>query len=104
MNERFVGVLPFEIRSSKVKKIIYSETIVCICEHTDRVHAFEVNEFYNIINHQEFRVFDKERELFGQSIRDVQIFDAAIKDDIVYVLSANGLTKYDVFSEEKKEQ
>ena len=85
MNERFVGVLPFEIKG-KIKKMIYSETVICIAEHTDRCHVFEVNEFYNIINHQEFVIFDNEKVQHHQ-LQSVHILDALIQNDHIYVLS-----------------
>ena len=66
MNERLVGVLPFEIKSNIVK-MVYDETVILVCEEYDKCHVFEVNEFYNIINHQEFVVFKKERPPLNQN-------------------------------------
>jgi hypothetical protein len=50
MNDRFVGVLPFEIKG-EISKMVYKESVILITEKTDICHVFEVNEFYNIINH-----------------------------------------------------
>ena len=50
MNERLIGVIPFEIKENIVK-LVYSESVILICEEHDKCHVFEVNEFYNIINH-----------------------------------------------------
>jgi len=51
MNERFIGMLPFEIKG-RIRKLVYQDSIIVILEDNDKFHTLEVNEFYNIINHQ----------------------------------------------------
>ena len=53
MNEKFVGFLPFEIKNG-VKQILYFDSFVVICETKNDCHIFELNEYYNILNHKCF--------------------------------------------------
>lgn len=91
MNDRYIGAISFETHG-KIKKLVYHESVVALCEEHDVVHVFEVNEDYLIVNHREVRVFT------GITIQS-KIFDAAIKDDYLYVLSTCGVTKYDLLFE-----
>ena len=83
--------------------MVYFESIILLIEQYENCHLFELNEYYNIINHQAFSIrdgivnFDSEIEMCKDDI--IQIFDAKILDDQVYVLSQLGLTKFDIYDE-----
>lgn len=50
MNDKFIGQLPFDLKND-AKSIMYSESLILICETQSNCHILEVNEYYNIVNH-----------------------------------------------------
>jgi hypothetical protein len=85
MNEKFIGQLPFEIKNG-IKKLMYFDSFIVICETKSICHIFELNEYYNILNHKVFEIPDNS-----------EIFDASIIDESVYVVSQYGLTRYEIY-------
>lgn len=57
MNDKFVGMLPFDLKYG-AKSMVYSQSNILISEKYNLCHLFELNEFYNIINHQVFKIFE----------------------------------------------
>ena len=58
MNDKFIGNLALELKYG-VKKLIYFNSVLLIAEKKSLCHIFELNEFYNLINHQTLTVFDQ---------------------------------------------
>lgn len=57
VNNKFVAQLPFDL-TFKAKHLVYYESLIVIAEESEFCHVCELNEFYNIINHQVFSVRD----------------------------------------------
>jgi hypothetical protein len=58
MNDKFIGCLPLDLKYG-AQKILYFSSILIIAEKKNLCHIFELNEFYNLINHQTITVFDQ---------------------------------------------
>ena len=76
--------------------MIYSESVILVCEKHSNVHTFELNEYYNIVNHQSFELFDRDIE-GPNEIKEV--LDAHIIQDFVYILTDTSLIRIDIFAE-----
>lgn len=95
MNEKFIGQLPFDLKSD-AKLMVYSESLILICESYKQCHIFELNEYYNIVNHQSFQMYDYELECNHES---KTIFDAKIEDEVAFILTTTCLCKINIYAE-----
>jgi hypothetical protein len=75
MNEKFIGQLPFEMPNG-AKKMLYLDSFILICENRKTVHLFELNEYYNILNHKAFSISEPQ-----------EILDSTILEETLYILS-----------------
>ena len=55
LNNKFIGKLPFDLKY-EAKQIIYYDSFVLICEAVNQCHLFELNEYFNITNHQIYSI------------------------------------------------
>lgn len=102
MNNKFVAQLPFDL-TFKARHLVYYESMIVVAEESEFCHVFELNEFYNIINHQVFSVREGVINQGSESAKYkgdiIEIFDAVVIDDQVFVLSQLGLTRFDIDDE-----
>ncbi len=91
--------LPFELKS-RAKLIRQDESTIMICESKDICHLFEVNEYQNIIDHQVFTLTCG-IEMYSTTCVDNEIFiyDGCIKNEIAYVVSSIGVTRYQIYQD-----
>lgn len=54
-NQKLISCLPFDLKYD-CKKMVYENGLVVLLEEFSHCHLFEVNEYYNVINHTQFDV------------------------------------------------
>ena len=97
-------MLPFDLTYA-AKQLLYHESLLIIVEESEFCHVCELNEFYNIINHQVFSVRDgsvgqkQQGDFMKYTGEIIEIFDTVIMDDQVYIASQLGLTSFDIYDE-----
>ena len=63
LNEKFIAQLPFSLITEAIK-IVYVDSFILILERVNQCHLIEVNEYYNIVNHQVISVQDSDIKNF----------------------------------------
>lgn len=113
LNDRFIGVLPFKLRFEAIC-LSYSDSLLLICEEYAKCHLIEINEFYNIENHQEFTILQKQMAALNEETPKeyfcpedearLRIHDCLLRDDVAFLATSYGLTKIDLFAENKSSE